>query len=120
MARTVDAGSGSSLGVSVWWTMSLVMGANEVSPLRMDSSAPHCRLVMMSGSGTSLAAAGVPAGATVVLVVAVTPNRAVVDVVVWSGPPGSSMALAAARAGVWGSIRLVWVASMATMRRSRT
>src|SRR3954463_10522977 len=70
MARTVAAGSGSSFWVSVWWTMSLLIGANEGGVLlRIDSSAPHCDRVTTGGSGIFLAAGGCCGGADVEVVV---------------------------------------------------
>src|SRR4051812_21142709 len=91
MARTVDAGSGSSLAVSVWWTISLLMGANDVVPERIDSSAPQSALVTMGGCGTSLEACDPSAAVAVVdVVVLVPPIPKVVVVVDGSGPPPGS------------------------------
>src|SRR5262245_48784102 len=113
MARTVDAGSGSLFGVSVWWTMSLLRGAYWGSPLRSDSSAPHCSLVMIDGWGKSLT--GCPSDLAVVVVVAVTP-MVLLDVV-GSGPPGSPGLLAAAPARAGSTSRVPPTVSMATARR---
>src|SRR3954452_10500985 len=102
MARTVAAGSGSSFWVSVWCTISLLIGANEGGVLlRIDSSAPHCDRVITGGSGTFLAAGC---------------GGAVVEVVV-----GSNGSADAARP--WGdtvTLWVAWVVSMATSWRSAT
>ena len=51
MARTVWAGAGSLLAVTVWCTISLEIGANSGWPLRIPSLAPHSRRLMTAGSG---------------------------------------------------------------------
>ncbi len=55
MARILAAGSGSWLAVTVWWTMTRVMGANRGEPRRSDSSAPHSDLDTMGGAATGVA-----------------------------------------------------------------
>src|SRR5437016_14321612 len=92
MARTVDAGSGSSFAVSVWWTISLVIGANAGVPERIDSSAPQSALVTMGGCGTRLAAWDPPAAVVVDVDVLLPKTPNVLVVVDGSGPPPGSFA----------------------------